>query len=48
MYKAREAWHLQKTDPPGTRSKEYLKQWAKKYGGTKSLFELKYVKDTNN
>ncbi len=44
VYKSREAWHLQKTDPPGIRSREYLKRWAAGNGGQAELMNIKYEK----
>ena len=43
IYKSREAWHLQKTDPPGIRSREYLRDWASRNGGTKALLDIRYM-----
>lgn len=42
IYRSREAWHLQRTEPPGMPSREYLKKLAKEHGGENSLLKLKY------
>lgn len=39
---SREAWHLQNTDPPGMKSREWLASWADKNGGLSALTEIKY------
>jgi len=45
---AHEAWHLQKTEPPGIRARDYLSRWAREKGAvtpeqqTRILRALKY------
>lgn len=42
IYKPREAWHLQKTDPVGISSRRYLEEWARQNGGQEALTNIKY------
>lgn len=42
IYKPRESWHLQKTEPVGISSRRYLEEWARKNGGRDSLLNLRY------
>jgi len=37
VYQPRESWHIQKTDPAGISSREYLIKWAAAHGGSDSL-----------
>ena len=41
----REAWHLQRTDPPGIHKNTYLKKWAGIRGGLGSLQKITYKYD---
>lgn len=47
--RGREAWHLQKTDPPGIKARTYLRKWAISRGAIestilKTLLSIKYKK----
>jgi hypothetical protein len=44
VYRPREAWHVQRTDPPGLSAKEYLTRWAKAHGGLDALLKISYHK----
>jgi hypothetical protein len=40
LFKARESWHIQRTDPAGMRSSNYLKGWAVVHGGEDALLRV--------
>lgn len=40
IFKSRESWHIQRTDPAGMRSSNYLKGWAVAHGGEASLLKV--------